>query len=192
MKKMYGRARRIRLYVIIALVVCVVAAIFLVFFNSKKENIVKNVDDNVNFRYLVDYFVGKNYSCEMLQKSGGKCYLNVNDKFYQFTRYDNGFEYVLRTNTYILIIKHTSLTGDTIDFRTNNNAVSGYKSREYTCTTKGSIISEFDGCMDSNGEQLELVTYIGVIEQSLENVKEILHASRYNVDELLNNYVWTK
>ena len=46
--------------------------------------------------------------------------------------------------------------------------------------------------MDNNGEQLELVTYIGVIEQSLENVKEILHASGYNVDELLNNYVWTK
>lgn len=187
---MYGRARRIRLYVIIALIICVVA-IFFIFLNSKNEKNVKN-DDNVNFRYLVDYFVNKNYSCEMLQKSGGKCYLNVNDKFYQFTRYDNGFEYVLRTNTYILIIKHTSLNGDTIDFRTNNNAVSGYKSRNYTCTTKNSIIGEFEGCLDSNGEQLELVTYIGVIEQCLENVKDILNVSGYNVDELLNKYVWTK
>ena len=61
MKKMYGRARRIRLYVIIALVVCVVAAIFLVFLNSKKENIVKNVDDN-----LLDMIMDLNMFCELI------------------------------------------------------------------------------------------------------------------------------
>lgn len=192
MKEMYGRARRIKLYIIIAVIVLIIFVTSLFILNLNKEDIKKNVDDNINFSYLIDYFVEKNYSCEMLQKSGGKCYLDVNDKFYQFTRYDNGFEYVIRSNTYILIIKHNSMNGDSISFRTNNNAASGYKDKEYVCKTDNSVIGVLDNCVDDGGNKLELVTYLGVVEQGIDDVNDILNASGYDVSKLITSYIWEK
>ena len=187
---MYGRARRIALVKAImislgiVLVVCI--SLLLIF---KKEEV---VDYNQNFEFLKNYLNGKGYSCEMIQKSGGKCILNTDVNYYSFTRYVDGFEYLVKSDAYSIEIRFTSETKNNVVFKTTSDALLGYKNSEYICELKSGSYDEISSCEDNNGKVLDMKAYLGAIDSSLYEVNNILKASGYDIQGVLVDHVWKK
>ncbi len=187
--RIYGRAQRIEFYekvgyCIIAIVV--VALIFWIISNQKGF-----VDDNVNFAYLKQYMEDNGYICEMIHKNGGSCTLHSDTSTSVFIRYGDGFEFVINSDAYSLDIKHIS-TEENFSFKTSTSALAGYKSRNYTCETKGNILDELSKCVDENGEELNSNAYIGVIERALKDLNNFIDSSGYSKDALIEDYEWQK
>ena len=128
----------------------------------------------------------------MIEKSGGRCFYKTDNSNYSFIRYDDGFNYVMESTSYRLVFNHTKAEPNKITFKTKNTSLEGYKNKVYDCTTKGSIIDELDKCTTEDGEVLDLNGYIGVVEDGIKEVNDILSSSGYNTDSLIDNYVWTK
>ena len=188
---MYGRARRIAFvkYVAIALVF-----IFIGYFLFTKVFVEEVfVDHNQNFEYLKSYFNDKGYICEMIENSGGRCYLDTDTTYNGFIRYDDGFNYVAEANSYRLTINYMPFETHKIVFKTNSNSLAEYRNKVYYCTCKDdNLLGELDKCVTEHGEELNVNSYLGIVEKAQNDVNEILTASGYNVEYLLDNYEWQK
>lgn len=188
---LYGRARRIELVEKIAYIVVGIIAIVLVVFLVARQT--KSQDGNVNFAYLREYLEIKGYMCDRIHLSGGQCVLSNENSNHVFIRRDNGFEYIVSTNSYILGMKHYLDEEDEITFKTYSEAFIGYRNRNYVCSYKKNIIGGLERCVDEDtGEELDLDSYKGVIVQAMNELNNIIDSSGYDKNELLENYIWKK
>lgn len=186
----YGRARRIEIVEKIAYITVGFIAILLVFSLVFKQE--RNVDYNVNFAYLRNYLEGRGFQCEMIHLSGGQCYISGDYSTRTFVRYEDGFEYFVKTESYLLDIRHTLKEENLIRFKTTSEAFVGYKNKEYTCEYVSNVIKELKQCKTEDGEVLDLDSYIGLIEHSIIDINNIIDSSGYYKSELLENYKWVK
>ena len=187
--RIYGRAQRIEFFQKVIYFVIAVFAIAIVFIilSNRKES----VDDNVNFSYLREYMEANGYSCEMIHQNGGTCTLKSDASTSMFIRQNNGFEFIITSETYNLDIKHIP-DDDKITFNTTAKALAGYKSTDYTCTTKGTILDELDKCVDKDNNELTSNAYISVVEMAIKDLNNFVDSSGYRKDVLLENYEWVK
>ena len=187
---MYGRKRRISFAIsVIVVLICIVTGYFVI---SKILEKTVYVDNNQNYAFLKYHFKSKGYICEIVERNGGRCYIETDTRYMGFSRYEDGFLYVVRAPGYALDIRHQESLGTSIVFKTTKEALQGYENMSYTCTTKGTVIDELVECKTSKGVPLTLNSYIGVIESAMRDVKDALNASGYDVDVLLNEYIWEK
>ena len=187
--RFFGRQRRIDFFEKVAYVLVAVLALSLVIYLVTRKT--EFVETNVDYANLVNYLQQKGYKCEMLNKSGGGCTLRTKEREYHFYRYDEGFQYSKTMEHFTLTIKH--LDGvDSIEFKTFNTAYLDYKDKEYTCSTKKNILSEVDECVTASGEVLDFESYIGFINESIYDLNNLVDASGYNKNILLENYEWVK
>jgi len=186
----YGRARRIAFLKKIIYIVVGVFLLFLIIFLVTRRT--EKVDDNVNFAYLRTYLESKGFHCEMIHRVGGQC-VNSNEKnYYSFIRYEDGFEYIINAQGYLLDIRHKASDDKRITFKTTSDAFSGYKNRNYTCSYEGSVIGQLGTCVDEEENVLDVNSYIGVIEQAISDLNNIIDSSGYKKDSLLNDNLWEK
>lgn len=188
MPNVYGRARRItilKIVLILFLVVFLVGLGVKIFLNRPVL-----VKENKNFLPLRNYLVGLGYSCDDLDKSGGQCTLQKENRTSFFHRYDEGFSYTVQSRSYTISINHVKNMSHEIILTTNEYALLGNRNKRYTCTTKDSSLLELDSCKTVEGELLDTETYIGAVESSLLDVKTMLEASGFAIDVLLTDYVW--
>lgn len=195
---LYGRARRIAFVEkVVYWLVGIIAIVLIVFVILNRQ---EKVDGNVNFAYLRTYLEEKGYRCDMLHRVGGQCIKSgkyeTDDLSFSYThtfiRYEDGFEYINNSRGYILDIRHKSNNESRISFRTTDNAFTGYKNQTYSCTYKDNVINELGECSSSNGNVLDVASYISVIEQSIEELNRMIDSSGYKKDKLLNDFVWEK
>lgn len=187
---MYGRKRRISFAIsVVVVLVCIITG-YLVISKVLEDAIV--VDNNQNYAFLKHYFKSKGYTCEIIERNGGRCYIETDTRYMGFSRYEDGFLYVVRTPGYVLDIRHQRSVGKEITFRTTNEALQGYENMSYICTTKGSVIDDLIECKTEKGILLDLNTYIGVIEAAIKETRNAINASGYEVEVLLNEYIWEK
>lgn len=189
----YGRARRIELAKktligVVALILVIVIIVALISHFSKKD--VRNSE----FLQMKNYFASKGYVCEAIEKDGGRCYYDNKDidMFYSFTRYNDGYVYLIRTSSYSIIFRHVLNSYNRIEFNTNSNALMGTRNKDYLCYTSEDLIGDFNYCETSNGEFLDSATYTGAVKLAINNLNEIINSSGYNRDKIINDYVWTK
>lgn len=187
---LYGRARRIELAEKIAYIAVGIIAIILVIALVSRR--VENTDDNINYAYLRRYMESKGYSCELIHKSGGMCVLSNDKSMYSFTRYEDGFDYIIRTQGYTLSIRHKLSDENRIEFRTTSEAISGYRNKNYKCSYEENVLGELGSCIDQDENELDLKSYIGLIQQSVAELNRIVDVSGYNKEKLMDNYVWEK
>ena len=185
----FGRQRRVNFAYKIVYVIVAILVICLVIYLVTRKN--EYVDRNVDYAFLANYMYSKGYTCELLNRSGGKCILRKGTNEYSFYRFDDGLQYVLRTENYSLNIKHLGGT-DVIEFKTFDNAYIGYRNLEYTCTTKDGILSELDKCVTKNGVELDYKAYIGFINGTFKELDNIMTASGYDKEALVVSYEWVK
>lgn len=186
---MFGRARRIKLLkqVIVGVVILLILIIAIALI-VKKNNETQNA--NKNFNMLRNYFVRKGYTCEMIEKSGGQCNKKASNTEYIFTRYDEGFNYLVKANSYTVEIRHIVNTYNDIILTTNNEALEGDKNKKFTCTTNDGLLGELTSCVDSNGVSVVNEVYSGAVEMTIKNLNDILSSSGYKKDKLINDYIW--
>lgn len=186
----YGRARRIELVEKIAyIVVGLIAVILVVVLVTSKEDV---GEGNVNFSYMKQYFYDRGFNCDTIHKSGGRCTKDTGTTLYSFVRNDDGFEYLVKTSSYVLEIKHSLLNGDWMLFSTTSEAFSGYKNKKYTCEINDNVLNEFGACLTSDREVLNLNSYRGVIEIAQKDIENIIEASGYYRKSLIEDYQWEK
>lgn len=187
---MYGRARRIAF----AKKCIIVGVAILVGFLVIRSLFTKNeyVDYNQNFNYLKSYFVNKGFTCKVIENTGGRCFYKTDNSSYSFIRYDDGFNYVIESSSYRLVFNHNKSEPNKITFKTKSESLDGYKNKVYYCATKGTIIDELLECKTDSGEKLDLDSYVGIVEEGIMEVNDILIYSGYNVDALLKEFVWRK
>lgn len=188
--KLYGRARRIEFIEKLAYFFAGLVAVVVVFFIISHQKGFE--DDNKNFAYLREYMEAKGYYCEMIQSSGGSCTLKSDVSTSVFTRYEDGFEFIVKTDSYFLNIKHISTANDFIVFRTTANALVGYKSMNYTCKYDDSVVGKLRECVADDGTILDADAYIGVIEMAMQDVDSFIESSGYYKKELMEDYEWRK
>lgn len=184
----FGRQRRIEFVEKILYVVLGIAVIVLVIFLISKQ--MNKEEEPSGFTNMLNYMQDMGYYCEMIHTSGGSCTLKGTNSTSIFTRYDNGFQFTVKTNNYYLFIEHLSNNGDKITFDTYDTAYTGYKNRKFTCKMKSNILSELDSCTDTEGLKLDLAAYTGVIENAIHSVNLIIDSSGYDKDVLLSDYIW--
>jgi ABC-type transport system involved in multi-copper enzyme maturation permease subunit len=191
MVNLYGRARRIALYRnigIIAGCVIAIAVIISIIFSSVKESTV-----STEYDLLRKYFVDRGYSCEMLNTSGSKCNLSTDTTKYVFYRYDDGFEYNVKTNSFNLSIIHRLDKKDQLTFKTTSEAFEGFKNQKFICDYDNNVLGKVDSCVaEVEDIKLDVKSYLGVIEQSQVDVTNAINSSGYSLDNLLSNYEWIK
>lgn len=186
----YGRARRLELYEKLAYIVVGVVAAVLVFFLVTSQS--STGESNINYAYLKQYMYDRGFSCELIHKSGGKCRKENNGVSYIFTRYDDGFEYLVKTDSYLLIINHTLQKDNYITFSTTSSAFPGYKNKNYECKIGETVLDTFGECKTKEGDLLDLDSYHGVIEQAQNEVNNIIESSGYYKKNLMEDYQWIK
>ncbi|MGN1338450.1 MAG: hypothetical protein ACI4WW_08255 [Candidatus Coprovivens sp.] len=190
----YGRFRRMELAKKVAYVLIGIVVLFIIIsFLSKKIDVF--IDHNVNFAYLKNYFNNQGYDCIMIERDGGKCVLEGEVSTTMFTRFDEGFTYILKTDSYVVNIRHVVNTYNDIIFTTTKEALPGYRNMTYNCYTSDGITGDLDSCSTNNGShsvKLDSELYLSVIENHINSLNDIINASGYDRDELLNNYYWKK
>lgn len=187
----YGRARRMA---IVKTGLIIGLLIFLAFLGYKmlsKED-VKYVDRNVNFAFLRDHFKSKGYSCDRLERDGGRCVYEVNTNYKSFTRYGDGFIFLIKSNSYTIQFRHVKSTANDFVFYTNESALVGERNKTYYCLTSNDIFGDFVSCSTEDGEVLETKSYIGALEVALIEMNEFIDASGYDRDKLINDFEWQK
>jgi hypothetical protein len=183
----YGRARRLALIQVIAFVA--LAITMLVFVLSIWSKNRQKVIIEEEFSKLTVYFENRKYMCESLQESGGKCILTAENVKKTFYRFNDGFQFIVVTDSYTLTLSHGLSEKAGITFKTTSKAFEGYKNLVFTCKLGASVLDEFGTC--SSGEtELDINSYIGIIEEAQVDVNNALIVSGYSVDDLLTNYEW--
>ena len=188
---MFGRAKRLNLLKMVGIVIIGIFGVF--FLGRIVVNLLMPKDDNIEYAYLKKYLVGKGFKCESLKTSGGTCKNRTDGVYELFVRYDNGFDYVYNNDKYSIELYHAGKKEKFI-FTTGDGAFNGYKNLRYTCSYKESIIYELDKCIldKDNNVVLDNKAYIGIINKTMYEVRKIIAASGYNVDDLLDKYEWNK
>ena len=188
---MIGRARRIKIIKIVAISIVGLLGAFLL--GRTIVTMLIKKDDNIDFAYLRNYLIGKGFVCESLKTTGGTC-KNKSDGVYEmFVRYDNGFDYIYNNDKYSIQLYHAG-GNEKFIFTTGDGAFAGYRNLRFNCTYKESIVQELDKCVLDNNDSVVLdnKAYIGVINNTMFELRKILSSSGYNVDDLLNKYEWNK
>jgi hypothetical protein len=188
---MIGRARRLKLIKIIGIAIIGVVGAFLLGRAIISILIVK--DDNVEYAYLKKYLKGKGFVCESLKASGGTCKNRTEGVYELFVRYDNGFDYIYNNDKYSIHLYHAG-GKEKFAFTTGDDAFKGYKNLKYKCSYKESIVNELDKCVleEDDTVALDNKAYIGIINNTMFEVRKILAASGYDVDTLIDKYEWKK
>lgn len=185
--KLYGRARRLALArIVVAVVLGIILIVFvLISIFGKKEEVIVNKD----FSFLTNYFVDRHYSCEVLKESGNKCVLFSDNLKKSFYRHDDGFQFIINSDSYTLSITHRLSESDSIIFKTNSNAFSGYKNQEFICEFDKSVLDSVKKCI-SKEVDLDIPSYLGLIEDAQLEVNNALLSSGYSYEGVMINYVW--
>lgn len=186
----YGRARRIEFVERATYIIVGIISVILVFVVVGKKTVYQ--ESNVNFSYLREYLEARGYICEVIYRSGGSCTSNSKAVTSSFIRYDEGFQFITKSDGYFLEITYMESKGDYIKLKTTSHALQGYVNKEYTCTFKDNILNELDECKDKDGGKLDSATYIGVINKAMYDLYNIVENSGYSRDKLLKNHEWVK
>lgn len=188
---LYGRARRIALIEAIGFILLAIAlSILIVFLVFKEDDVAVK---NEKFSVLTNYFLERNYTCEVLNHSGGKCVLALEGKKYSFYRYDDGFQYLVSSDSYSLAIIHRLTEEDSVTFKTTSEAFDGYKNQTFECEIGDNVLEKVKSCHSSKDDiDLDINSYLGVIEQAQYDVTQALANSGYSMDDLIINYEWQK
>ena len=187
---MYGRARRIEFVERVTYVVVAIIAVILVFVIVGKNSSYN--DRNVNFNLLREYLEDRGFRCEMLYRPGGACSLNSEAGLTTFTRYESGFQYIIKTEGYFLDIRYSTDKGDYMTFKTTAYALAGYRNQDYKCYFKDNILGEFDYCENDEKVKLDSNAYIGVVEKAMYDLSNMVDNSGYQRDKLLEEHQWVK
>ena len=188
-----GRARRIELAKKGAIVLFCILVIYVSIKHATRKEV--HYDLNSRFNMLSSYFQNRGYSCTDLVASGGKCTKNNENGVIEFTRYNNGFTFIDNNDTYVVSIYYQKdYAKNGIYLRTSNNALPGYKKRNYICSTKeNNILNELDKCLEEDSDiELDSSYYIGAVENALKIVKEALNSSGYDVNVIISDYKWVR
>ena len=193
---LYGRARRIQLVKKIGLIVVllIVLVILILFLFQKHEE--KNM--NKNFNMLRTYFLNKGYMCEMIEKDGGICRSRLVDPEtkeqshvqYIFTRYDEGFNYLVKSSSYSIEIRHIVNTYNDIILETTDKALDADRNKKFICQTDNSIVGNLVNCETAEGQKVKNDVYLGAVEMAISNLNNIINSSGYKRDKIINDYVW--
>lgn len=188
---LYGRARRLALIRTIAIViVCIVAIVLIIkfiFSGGNTQTIVSEYDK------LKNYFLNRGFTCELLSNSGSKCVSNNNGIKTTFYRYESGFEYSVKTESYSLYMVHRLDKEDKIEFVTTSEAFTGYKNQKFTCTYEKNVLGKVEKCEAADETTvLDVKSYLGVIEHAQAEVTNAINASGFSLDSVLINYEWLK
>ena len=187
---LYGRARRIEFVERAAFIIVGIISVILVFVIVGKKNNTSEV--NVNFSYLREYIEARGYICEVIYRSGGSCTAVSKAVTSSFIRYDDGFQFITKSDGYFLEITYMASKGDYIKLKTTPYALQGYVNKEYTCSYKDNILNEVEECKDKDGEKLDSATYIGVVNKAMYDLYNIIDNSGYRKDKLLDKHEWVK
>lgn len=188
---LYGRARRIEFVERATYIIVGIISVILVFVIVGKKSSYN--ETNINFAYLRDHLEARGYFCEMLYKNGGVCTANSNGGVTSsFIRYDDGFQFVQKSDGYFLDITYTVSKGDYIKLRTTAYALQGYLNNNYTCYYKSEPLEGVDYCEDSKGVKLDSAAYLGVVDKALHDLNAAVDASGYSKDKLLKEHEWKK
>lgn len=183
----YGRARRLALIQGIAFVVMAITMVIFVISNLPKNR--QTIIYEEEFSKLTVYFENRKYLCEPLQESGGKCILTAENVKKTFYRFSDGFQFIVVTDSYTLTLSHRLGEKNGITFKTTSKAFEGYKNQVFTCELGSSVLDEFGTC-SSDETELDINSYIGIIEEAQVDVNNALIVSEYSIDDLLINYEW--
>lgn len=191
MVNLYGRARRIALYrnigIIVGCIIAVVVIISIIFSGSEESTVYTEYD------LLRKYFVDRGYSCEMLNTSGSKCNSSTDTTKYVFYRYDDGFEYNVKTSSFNLTIVHRLDKKDQLTFKTTSEAFEGFKNQKFICDYDNNVLSKVKSCeAEAEDIELDVKSYLGIIEQAQVDITNAINSSGYSLDNLLSNYEWIK
>jgi len=187
---MYGRARRIEFVERVTYVVIAIIAVILVFVIVGKNSSYN--DKNVNFNLLRTYLEDRGFRCEMLYRPGGTCSLTSEVGLTTFTRYESGFEYIVKSEGYFLNIRYSTDKGDYITFKTTAYALAGYRNKTYTCYYKDDILSELDYCETDDKTRLDSNAYNGIVEKAMYDLSNMIDNSGYRRDRLIEDHEWIK
>lgn len=184
---LYGRARRIALMRTIIIISLSIGAVLFVISKifSKEEVAVIHRE----YAFLTEYFTDRNYNCEVLTESGNKCVLSSESLKKTFYRYDDGFQFVVKTDSYTLSIIHRLSESDNVSFKTNLNAFAGYKNQDFQCEIDKNVLGKIKNCV-SGDIVLDIPSYLGVIEEAQQELTNALLNSGYSADGVLANYEW--
>lgn len=185
---MYGRARRIALVKYIIIILVVILVLYVLFTKIFVEKVFVDSSDDIN--YLREYLQSTGYLCEVVKDDTSNCSYKKDNLKKTFIKYSEGFNYVLESTSYRIIINYVPTENNKIVLKTNSNSLVGYRNKVYNCKTKGDLFGEIDNCSTVQGDVLDVETYIGEVEKSQNEIKRILNASGYDVEFLLNTYDW--
>ena len=146
-----------------------------------------------NYDKLKNYFLNRGFTCELLSNSGSKCVSNNNGIKTTFYRYESGFEYSVKTESYSLYMVHRLDKEDKIEFVTTSEAFTGYKNQKFTCTYEKNVLGKVEKCEAADETTvLDVKSYLGVIEHAQAEVTNAINASGFSLDSVLINYEWLK
>lgn len=186
----YGRARRIELYEKIAYIAAALIAVIIIVVLVSRQS--TDDDRNVNFSYLRDYLQNRGYSCELLHQVNGGCTKRTDNTLYNFVRYEDGFMYTVKTDSYLMQIVHSLEKSDSIVFSTTSDAFFGYRNKKYYCDFEKNVLGALGECKTKDGDVLSLNSYRGVIERAQYDIENMIDASGYYKKSLIENYIWSK
>ena len=189
-KALYGRARRIEFIERATYIILGIISVIIVFVVVGKKSV--NKETNVNFSDLRLYLEARGYTCELLYRPGGTCTSFSSAVNSSFIRYDDGFQFISKSDGYFLEITNLDSKGDYIKLKTTPYALQGYVNNEYNCIFKNSVLDELDYCEDSLGNKLDSETYIGVVEKAMYDVNNMILNSGYSKDKLIKSHEWVK
>ncbi len=188
---LYGRARRIALMRNIVIIFgCIAAIIFIIsiIFKDNGGNIVLG-----EYEQLKNYYLARGFTCEVLENTGGKCISTTDNVKTTFYRYDDGFEYSVKSDSYALLIIHRLEKEDAISFRTSSNSFVGYRNQNFICDVEDNVLSKVTKCVsEKEGTELDIKSYLGVIEQAQVDITNAVNSSGFSLDNLVVNYEWIK
>lgn len=188
---LYGRARRLALLkAVIVIVSCFAVILLLIRFIFSGTNIEVITDE---YEQLKTYFFDRGFSCESLSLDGGKCIYKSATEERIFYRFSSGFEYSVKTNGYKLYIVHRLDKEDKVQFITTSEAFDGYKNQRFICIHEKNVLDEELSCTsEKDGIELDIASYLGVIEHAQAEITNAVNSSGFSLDGLLVNYEWTK
>ncbi len=187
---LFGRARRIEFVEKTAYIIIAIISVILVFVIVGRNSTIN--DKNVNFAYLRKYLEDRGFSCELIYQPGGTCSRTKEAGQTSFVRQEDGLEYYEKTDGYLLTIMFTKSKGNYMTLKTTAYALSGYRNKTYTCYYKDNVFGEFDYCEDSAKQRLDSKTYNGIVEKAMYDLNNIMIASGYRKDKMLESYEWEK
>ena len=151
--------------------------------HNKKGEIIKKLPEEQLLYALLEE-IEKMYNVSKTNTDIGKT---------TFYKYENGFEYVAKTDSYTLYITHRLDKEDRIEFVTTSEAFAGYKNQKFICTYDKNVLTKVTECEAvAEDIKLDVKSYLGVIEHAQLDITTAVTSSGFSLDNLLINYEWSK